>query len=89
MNKDQLIQRGLQAKELLANETLASFVEELGELIKQSIVNTKPEDWKARERLYNQHRSIEDLIGIMRSYADAADAELELLDAEALNRETD
>jgi hypothetical protein len=82
---EEIINRGLQAKEVLGNETILSFFEELKGLIKDNIVQTLPADWKTRERLYDQHRSVEDLVGIMQSYASAADEEIAKLDADFNN----
>lgn len=77
MNEDQIIERGVAANALLTDERFLSFVNETSSLILESIGNTIPQDTEGREKLYFQFNGLQDVIGTMRSYVDAAKAILE------------
>lgn len=73
MNQEQLISRGLKAERLLNDEDFRSFHSELKSLISDSLFNTKPEEEAQRERLYFLHQGLNDLVGVMESFAAAKD----------------
>ena len=64
--------RGRAAQALLQSEDNKWFYDNLKSLILDSITQTKPEQTEERERLYYQFKALDDLIGIMHSYVDAA-----------------
>jgi hypothetical protein len=74
MNEEQIVRRGAIASSVLQSDDHISFYQELKSLILESITQTKPEDTSERERLYFQFRAVDDVIGIMQSYSDAAKA---------------
>lgn len=68
------MRRGGAAQALLQSEDYQWFHQNLKSLILDSITQTKPEQTQERENLYYQYKAIEDLLGIMASYRDAAQA---------------
>lgn len=74
MTEEDIIRRGAIAASLLTNEDLKWFFDHLKQLTLESISQTSPEQQVDRERLYNQYRSVDDVLGIMNSYVDAAKA---------------
>lgn len=85
LSQEQVIERGVAAKLLLADPRFQSFFSETKELLLESIGNTKPEDSAEREALYFRYTALNDLLGIMQSYSDAAEAILKLRDTEELD----
>jgi len=74
LTEEQLVIRGRVATALLSSEDLKWFIDHYKSLILESITQTKPEQTEERERLYYQFKAVDDLIGIMASYSDAASA---------------
>lgn len=74
MNEEQIARRGAIASNVLQSEDHLSFYNELKSLILEGIAQSKPEQHDERERLYYQFKAVEDVIGIMQSYKDAAEA---------------
>jgi hypothetical protein len=74
MNEEQIVRRGAIASSVLQSEDYLSFYNELKSLTLESIAQTKPEQNDERERLYYQFKAVEDILGIMQSYIDAAKA---------------
>jgi hypothetical protein len=50
------------------------FFNHYKELTLESIGQTKPEQYDQREQLFYQHRAVDEVLGIMMSYVDAAKA---------------
>jgi hypothetical protein len=74
MNEEQIVRRGAIASTVLQSEDHIWFYNHLKSLILESISQTNTDETAQRERLYFQHRAIDDLLGIMVSYRDAAQA---------------
>ena len=74
MTEEEIIRRGAIAASLLTNDDLQWFFDHLKQLTLEAISQTKPEQQEDRERLYNQFRSVDDILGIMSSYVDASKA---------------
>ena len=89
MDQELVIQRGAAAAALLSNRDFNWFFEDLTHLTLESILNTKPEDTKARENLYFQLNGLRDLLGTMQSYADAAEAIRVKNELQAMEEELD
>lgn len=62
------------ASAILQSEDNQWFYTNLKALILDSITQTKPEQTSERERLYFSYRAVDDLLGTMQSYVDAAAA---------------
>ena len=62
------------ANAILQSEDNQWFYQNLKSLILDSITQTKPEQTAERERLYFSYRAVDDLLGTMQSYVDAATA---------------
>jgi hypothetical protein len=82
LNQEQVIQRGLAARLLLADPTFNSFFDETRDLTLVAMGNTQPHEKDEREALYLRYTALNDLIGTMQSYASAADEILKLRDIE-------
>lgn len=74
MNEEKVVRRGAIASSVLQSEDYLSFYNELKSLILEGIAQSKPEQHDERERLYYQFKAVEDILGIMQSYVDAAQA---------------
>ena len=74
MTEEEIIRRGAIAASLLSNDDLQWFFDHLKQLTLEAISQSRPEQQADRERLYNQFRSVDDILGIMNSYVDAAKA---------------
>jgi len=74
LTQEDIVRRGMVANAILQSEDNQWFYSHLKSLILDSITQTKPEQAQEREQLYFQHRAIDDLLGIMHSYVDAATA---------------
>lgn len=74
MNEEQIVRRGAIASSVLQSEEHISFYNELKSLILEGIAQSKPEQYDERERLYYQFKAVEDVLGILQSYKDAAQA---------------
>lgn len=74
MTQEDIVRRGRAALALLQSEDNQWFYTNLKSLILDSITQTKPEQTAERERLYFSYRAVDDLLGTMQSYVDAATA---------------
>lgn len=74
MNEEQIVRRGAIAASLFDNPDFLWFFDHLKQLTLETIGQTMPGDNGKREQLYNQFRAVDDLLGIMTSYVDAAKA---------------
>lgn len=81
LTQEQVVERGVAAKLLLSDERFRSFFDETKALILTSIGNTLTEARDERETLYLRYNALNDLLGTMQSYVDAAEA--------ILNKESD
>lgn len=68
------MRRGAIAASLLASEDLVWFFDLLKQLTLEGLSQTTPEQTQERERLYYSYRAVDDLLGVMQSYVDAAKA---------------
>lgn len=72
MTQEELINRGIQAAEILDNETIMSFFnEQLGDL-KTVMFNTRPEASAERETLFHQHQGVVAFLDMLGAYKSAA-----------------
>lgn len=74
MTEDEIVRRGAIAASLFDNPDFMWFFENLKFLTLETIGQTKADQSDKREQLYNQFRAVDDLLGIMSSYVDAAKA---------------
>lgn len=74
LSEEDIVRRGAISASLIQNEDLQWFFSHLKQLTLETIGQTKPDENIKRERLYDQFRAVDDLLGIMQSYVDAADA---------------
>lgn len=74
LTEEDIVRRGVIAGSLLASEDLKWFFSHLKQLTLETIGQTKPDETTKREQLYDQFRAVDDLLGIMQSYVDAAEA---------------
>lgn len=74
MTEDEITRRGAIAASLFDNPDFLWFFDHLKQLTLETIGQTDPKDYDKRENLYYQFRAVDDLLGIMSSYVDAAKA---------------
>jgi hypothetical protein len=74
MTEDDIVRRGAIAASLFDNPDIMWFFNHYKELTLESIGQTKPEQYDQREQLFYQHRAVDEVLGIMMSYVDAAKA---------------
>jgi hypothetical protein len=74
LTEEDIVRRGAIAASLLDNPDLLWFFDHLKLLTLEAISQSRPEQQADRERLYNQYRSVDDVLGVMHSYVDAAKA---------------
>lgn len=74
VTQEDIVRRGAVAASLLNSEDLQWFFDHLKQLTLETIGQTKPGETDRREKLYNQFRAVDDLLGIMQSYVDATNA---------------
>lgn len=77
MTQEELIERGVAAKLLLSDPRFSYFFDETKRLLLECIGNTIPEASTERETLYLRYNALNELLGTMQSYVDAAEAILE------------
>lgn len=79
-SREHIIQRGIQASRLLADEDFKSFLDELQEDFKSAIMNTQPHESKKRDELYYRHMAVGDVLAHIQTYRDYADQLINELD---------
>jgi hypothetical protein len=82
LTQEQVVERGVAAKLLLSDDRFQSFFEETKSLILESIGNTLPTSRDERESLYLRYNALNDVLGTMQSYVDAAEAIQNLSESE-------
>lgn len=60
-----MIERGIRAEALLKEPMTQEVVNDLVNLIRDSLLTTKPEEKEQRERLYYAYQGLNDLIGLL------------------------
>lgn len=87
MTQEEIIQRGLQAAEILNNETIMSFFgEQLGDL-KTVMFNTRPDASAERETLFHQHQGVIAFLDMLEAYKTAASEILTANEADLLKED--
>lgn len=89
MDQELVIRRGAAAAALLSNTDFEWFFEDLTQRTLEAILNTKPDETKARENLYFQLNGLRDLLGTMQSYADASEAIRKMNELQDMEEELD
>ena len=72
--EEDIVKRGAIAASLFDTPDYMWFFDHYKQLTLESIGQTKPEQTTEREQLFYQHRAVDEVLGIMMSYVDAAKA---------------
>lgn len=89
LSTDETIARGILAAHILEDNNIISFFDEQLELIKESLVNTQPDEEKVRNSLYYQHKGVTEFLQILVAYKEAATQLITALEAENNNEKGD
>jgi hypothetical protein len=65
LTENELIERGIRAEILLKDATMQEVVTDLVNLLRDSLLTTKPEEKEQRERIYFAYQGLNDLIGLL------------------------
>lgn len=87
MTREELIERGANARALLDNETFQTVVADLFKSFEVRLFATHPDDGKERNNLYHQHVALQSIVGTLKHWA--AMGEVALAEVESEDDEDD